>query len=293
MALSLRLLPCPPWEEYELIDTGNGQKLERFGRHTFVRPEYQAFWRPREPRTSWEQATATYHLAGKGDKGSWTPERLPEPWPMAYGGLRFLAEATPYRHMSVFPEMAALWDWTTGQVQGGAGLRVLNLFGYTGLFSLALAAEGVDVTHVDASKKAIKRGRENQSMSGLDQAVIRWIHDDVPTYVDREVRRGKTYHGIIIDAPKFGHGTRRGAVWKLEESLPILLGQCRKLLAGDARFVIVVAYVMRGTAVSLYHLLDEHCAGLPGEIDFGEIVTPDWAGRQLSASFFGRWRARP
>jgi len=292
-ATALTLLTPAHWRDYELVDSGDGAKLERFGPYLFARPEPQALWRPLLPVGAWEGADATFRAGGDEESGRWVYRRpIEQRWPMAYGDLRFWAQATPFRHLGVFPEQASHWDWT-GELIGAAGgaPRVLNLFGYTGLASLAAAAAGAAVTHVDASKKAIAWARENQSLSGLEERPIRWIVDDALKFVRREARRGARYDGLILDPPKFGRGPQ-GEVWKLEESLGALLADCRAVLAERPLFVVLTAYAIRASALSLSHLLRETMAGWGGVVTAGEMTLAERSGgRQLSTAIFAAWSA--
>ena len=192
-------------------------------------------------------------------------------WTMRYGDLRFWAQPTPFRHLGVFPEQASQWDWLDGLIRtAGRPVKVLNLFGYTGLATLAAAAAGASVTHVDASQKAMAWARENQMLSGLADRPIRWLIDDALKFVRREVRREAHYDGLIIDPPKFGRGPK-GELWKLEESLPELLDACRSLLSAQPRFVVLTVYAIRASAVGLQYLLEPVVAGHGGMIEVGEM----------------------
>lgn len=294
----LSVLTSPHWDDYALLDSGNGAKLERFGPYTFVRPEHQAIWRPALPQERWLAAHATFRPTGEESGGRWE-FHLPvkTPWKMSYKGLSFLAFTANSRHMGVFPEQAAHWDWMTALIkerfrQGAASVRVLNLFGYTGLATLAAAQAGAQVTHVDASKKSILLARENQSLSGLSDRPIRWLVDDAYKFVRREVRRGSQYEGIVLDPPKFGRGPQ-GQVWELFESLPELLENCRAILSPKPLFVILTAYAIRASALSAYYAVREMMAGLSGEIETGELALIETsAGRLLSTAIFARWSAK-
>lgn len=292
---TLTLLPSPGWQDYELLDTGAGSKLERFGPYTFVRPEAQAIWQPALPEQDWEAAHGSFRASeDEQDGGRWRIRGMIEPrWVMQYRTLRFWAQPTPFRHMGVFPEQAAHWDWISDLIrQVGRPVRVLNLFGYTGIASLAAAEAGAQVTHVDASKKVIGWARDNQALSGLADRPIRWILDDAMKFVRREARRGATYDGFIIDPPPFGRGPK-GEIWRLETSLPQLLGDCRTLLSKAPLFAVLTAYAIRTSALSLQYTLEEMLAGFGGACTAGEMVTIEQsAGRLLSNAIFARWAAR-
>lgn len=295
----LLLLESPGWKDYELVDSGDGLKLERYGRYTFVRPEAQAVWRPALPQERWQQADGVFQATGEESGGRWQFNRPVEPaWWMNYQGLRFQAHAVASRHMGVFPEQAVHWDWTGGLIRGrtqetGQPVRVLNLFGYTGMASLAAAQAGAQVTHVDASKKAINIGKENQAASGLQERPVRWLVDDVEKFVKREVRRGSKYEGLVLDPPKFGRGPS-GQVWEFFESLPGLLAECRQLLGAHPLFVVLTAYAIRASALSMGYALQDMLSGLGGKIETGELVLVESsAGRRLSTAIFARWSTEP
>jgi len=288
---SIILLPSPDWKDYELLDSGRGARLERYGPYTFVRPEHQAVWQPVLTQERWSNAHAIFQATGEESGGHWKFNRPVVPtWVMNYKGLRFRAHASASRHMGIFPEQASHWDWIGEQIQQAQRpIHVLNLFGYTGLASLAAAQAGAAVTHVDASKKAITQGRENQALSDLEDKPIRWLVDDAFKFVKREVRRGNHYDGIILDPPKFGRGPQ-GQVWELFESLPALLADCRLLLSQQPLFVVLTAYAIRASALSVYYGVQEMVAGLGGMLTTGELALVERSrGRLLSTAIFTRW----
>ncbi len=281
------------WADYELLDSGDGRKLERYGPYRVVRPEPQCLWRPRLDSDNWTAADAIFDPADEEDAGRWRFNRRPaETTPLGWGEVRFNARFTPFRHLAFFPEQAANWAWLDARVRGdGRPLRVLNLFGYTGVASLVCAAAGAAVTHVDASKKAVGWARENAALSGLDDRPVRWICEDARKYVQREVRRGSTYDGIILDPPKYGRGPG-GEVWRLFEDLPEMARLCAGLLSGSASFLILNAYAARISGAALAGLLGENLAGRGGTIDWGELSLAESAGdRQIGLSFYARWAA--
>lgn len=288
------LLLAPRWDDYELLDSGGGAKLERFGPYRFVRPEAQAIWQPALPAKTWNMAEAEFRTDAESDGGRWYFRKPLEPrWTMRYGGLRFWVQPTPFRHLGVFPEQASHWDWMQQLIAGAARrVKVLNLFGYTGLATLAAAQAGASVTHVDASKKGIAWARENQALSRLDDQPIRWILDDALKFVRREVRRGAAYDGFIIDPPPFGRGPK-GEIWRLEESLPELLEACRQILSPSPLFVVLTAYAIKISALALYYVLDEMVRGYGGTLAGGEMgIAEQQTGRVLPAAIFARWSAR-
>ncbi len=285
------LLDSPDWTDYALLDSGHGSKLERFGPYTFVRPEPQAIWRPGAPEAAWNAASATFQRTDEHEGGMWHfRQTLRERWQMNYKGLRFWVQPTPFRHMGVFPEQANHWDWMQQRIKAaGRPIRVLNLFGYTGIASLAAAAAGATVTHVDASKKMVGWARENQDLSELSDRPIRWLLDDALKFVRREARRDARYDGFIIDPPPFGRGPK-GELWRLEESLPSLLDSCREIMSDTPLFAILTAYAIRTSALSLQHCLAEMVRGMGGALEAGEMVINEQSeGRLLSTAIFARW----
>lgn len=286
----------PAWDEYTLLDCGSGRKLERFGDITLVRPEPQATWEPSLPQERWNSAHGSFVQHHRSKRGEWKFSKpVPQRWEMRRKNLAFWVQPTPSGHLGVFPDQASHWDWLTSQIESApAPPGILSLFGYTGLATLSAAAAGAYVTHVDASRQAIKWARENQSRSQLDGCPIRWIVDDAQAFVAREIRRGRTYDALILDPPRFGRGPK-GQLWKVDESLPVLLGQCRKLLSPAAKFVLLNTYttvLTRGQtqteALQLESFLKEMLSDYPTSFTAGELVLVDSANRQISNSVFTR-----
>jgi 23S rRNA (cytosine1962-C5)-methyltransferase len=285
------------WDDYRLIDSGAGRKLESYGPYRVARPEPQCLWTPRLPDTTWAAADAVFDPAEEEDAGHWRfPAPLEPRFPLAWGSVRFYGRFTAFRHLGFFPEQAANWAWLEGELRGttgpdGAAPRVLNLFGYTGVASLVCAAAGAAVTHVDASKRAIGWARENAELAGMSGAPVRWICEDARRYVQREVRRGSRYEGIILDPPKYGRGPA-GEVWRLYDDLPELMRQCAELLSDGARFLIANVYAERISGLALAALMQEALQGRGGRIDWGELALTEEAGdRAVGLSFFARWTA--
>ncbi|VVT11923.1 class I SAM-dependent methyltransferase [Erythrobacter sp. EC-HK427] len=280
-----------PWADYGLIDSGNGRKLERYGPYRFIRPEPQAMWQPRLPEAGWQAHGEFIPGSDEDGGGRWhfTRDVPPEGWPLKWNEVTFTAQCTPFRHLGFFPDMAPVWDWMRGQLAGREDAQTLNLFGYTGVGSLALSACG-PVTHVDASKKSVAQARENAALSGMDDKPVRWLIDDAGKFTAREVRRGNRYDGIILDPPKFGRGPKN-ETWRLEESLPGLIGDCRQLLDADSRFLFLTVYAVRMNALAIAGLLDEAFADLPGRVEYGELAVREdsEAGRLLPTAIFARW----
>ena len=278
--------------DYTLLDSGEGAKLERFGAYTLVRPDQQAIWRRRLPVVRWETADAVFEK-GAGDSGDWVLKRpLPERWLMREAGLAFWARLTSFRHTGVFPEQAVHWRWIRETIErANRPIRVLDLFAYTALSTLAAAQAGAQATYVDASRPAMGWARENQEASGLGNAPIRWILDDAIKFVRREARRGTRYDALIMDPPVFGRGPK-GEIWRFYESVPILLDACRQILSDRPLFVLVNAYAIEASSVMLANLLGDLLDGRGGAIEAGELgLREQGSDRVLPGGIYGRWSA--
>lgn len=286
--MTLPVLIAEPWADYGLVDSGHGRKLERYGRVRLIRPEPQAMWVPASG--DWR---ADGEFVGGSDEeggGRWRlePGRVPDSWPLAWEEVRFHAACTPFRHLAFFPDMAPQWAWMRARVRPDADY--LNLFGYTGVGTLALAAAGGRVTHVDASKKAVEAAKANQALSGMAGAPVRWLVDDALKFVRREVRRGRRYAGIILDPPKFGRGPE-GEVWRLEEGLPELIAGCRALLDERSSFLVLTVYAIRMSALAIGALMEQATADLGGHVEAGEMAIREEArSLLLPTAIFARWR---
>jgi 23S rRNA (cytosine1962-C5)-methyltransferase len=279
------------WPDYALIDSGDGRKLERYGRYRVIRPEPQCLWRPRLGAEDWDGADAVFDPSDEDEAGNWRfKSGAIAPFPLGWGDVKFHGQFTNFRHLAFFPEQAANWTWLKGRVQAaGSGVKVLNLFGYTGVASLVCAAAGAAVTHVDASKRAIGWARDNAALASMADRPIRWICEDARRYVQREARRGARYEGIILDPPKYGRGPNN-EVWRLFEDLPELAKLCAELLSEKASFLLLNAYAARISGVALGHLLAGELEGRGGRIDWGELALREEAtDRQIGLSFFARW----
>ncbi len=283
------------WGDYSLVDSGNGRKLERYGRHHFIRPEPQALWQQRIPE--WTADAEFVPGADEDGGGRWlyngpvSRDGWPLEWADADGEMvRFTASCTPFRHLGFFPDMAPVWGWMGEMLAGRSDAACLNLFGYTGVGTLALSRFG-PVTHVDASKKSVIQARSNAALSGMEDRPIRWLTDDAGKFAAREVRRGKRYDGIILDPPKFGRGPE-GEVWRLEEHLPALTADCAALLDENSRFLFLTVYAVRMSSLALAGLLHEVCAHLPGSIEHGDLAVHEEGegARLLPTAIFARWR---
>ncbi len=291
LSLAPLVLSGEGWADYGLVDSGHGRKLERYGPYSFIRPEPQAMWTPR--LEEWNADGEFVPASDEDGGGRWHFDK-PVPrdgWPLAWQAVRFTAQCTPFRHLAFFPDMAPVWRWMGAQLAGRSDASTLNLFGYTGVGTLALSEFG-PVTHVDASKKSVAQARENAALSQMTDRPVRWIIDDAAKFAAREVRRGRRYDGIILDPPKFGRGPE-GELWRLEDHLPGLIADCRGLLDGDSKFLFLTVYAVRMSSLALAGLLDEAFADLPGTIEHGDLaVREDGEGaRLLPTAIFARWTA--
>ena len=300
------LLESPNWSDYALLDSGDGLKMERFGSYIFVRPEVQAMWSQALPEKDWAQAHAVFQPTSEESGGHWQfKKRVAEKWRLRYPltppplpkgegqgvrELNFWAMTTSGRHLGVFPECAAHWDWSADLIhKAKRPIKVLNLFGYTGLATLAAAASGAQITHVDASKKSVAWARDNQALSGLAEKPVRWIVDDALKFVQREARRGNKYDGFLLDPPKFGRGPK-GEVWEIYKSLPKLLEACRQVLSDKPLFVVITIYAVQASAIHVGQTLEAMMRDFGGSVDSGGLVTQEKsAGRLLSQAVYARW----
>lgn len=290
------------WQDYALLDSGNGLKLERFGSYCFIRPEPQALWDRRLGDDIWAKAAGRF-MASSDDPekgGKWQLSKdLPDRWVMHYDNVRFYASPTPFRHLAFFPEQSGHWQFCAKAIDAfraryNRAPRILNLFGYTGVASLHAAAAGADVTHVDASKKAIASAFENRDLSELQDAPIRYITDDCQKFVARELRREKQYDGIILDPPKYGRGPK-GEVWRLEEDLPALLKDCANLLSDEALFMVLTIYAIRTSTLACHSAMAEALSSRPGHLTSGElgIVEAQENPRAIGQALFIRYDNTP
>ena len=277
------------WDAYRLLDSGDGRKFEAYGPWRFIRPEPQAMWSPR--LAEWDAHGEFVPGSDEDGGGRWQfSAPVPEDgWPLEYGDARFTAQCTPFRHLGFFPDMAPVWGWMGEQLDGREDAETLNLFGYTGVGSLALSRYG-RVTHVDASKKSVAQARDNAALSGMEERPIRWLVDDAEKFTAREVRRERRYDGIILDPPKFGRGPGN-EVWRLESGLPGLVGDCRRLLDADSKFLFLTVYAVRMSSLALAGLLQEVFAGLSGVVEHGDLAVSETGegARLLPTAIFARW----
>ena len=294
------------WEDYEMLDTGNGEKLERFGKYTFIRPYENAFWKKTLPEKEWAKADGKFWSSKTGAKGGWKMNNKIKPkWEMPYKDIKFWAMPTPFRHLGFFPEQASHWDFIEKMiasqskifsscalpgVPGGtlgdkkfhsaSPIKFLNLFGYTGVASLFALRAGAEVTHIDASKQSLDWLKENQKLSGLENLPMRIILDDSIKFLEREIKRGNKYDCLIIDPPKFGRGPK-GEIWKLEESLPKLLSLVGKVMSEKPLFVILTSYAVDLSSLSLGYALNETMKNFEGETTPGELCILEKSKKRL------------
>ena len=278
-------LVAEPWPDYGLIDCGLGRKFERYGPVTVVRPEPQAMWAPAQ--SDWDPDATFVPGSDEEGGGRWVQHRdVSREWELSRGAVRFHASLTPFRHLAFFPDMAPQWEWMRARADDS---DVLNLFGYTGVGSLILSEAGARLVHVDASKKSVEAGKANAALSGLADRPIRWIVDDAAKFTAREVRRGRRYDGILLDPPKFGRGPE-GELWRLEDHLAPLLADCRRLLDGDSRFLVLTVYAVRMSAIAIGELVRQTLADLGGTVEVGEMAVREEArGLLLPTAIFARW----
>ena len=286
------MLIASEWKDYEDLDTGDGEKLERWRDIILRRPDPQAIW-PKQKPEIWTRADAHYHRSQKGG-GEWEFfKKLPDRWSVRYGTLEFYVRPTGFKHTGLFPEQAVNWDWMAGLIRkSNRPIKVLNLFGYTGGATLACAAAGAKVTHVDAAKGMVQWAGENRKLAKIDETRVRWIVDDAVKFVEREARRGNTYEGILMDPPSYGRGPG-GEVWKLENELYSLVSACEKVLARDALFMLINSYTTGLQPAVLNNMLTMTVARTrSGKVIADEIVLPVTAGGVLPCGASGRWEGK-
>ena len=286
------------WKDYEVLECADGEKLERWGEYTLIRPDPQVIWSPASRLPGWKKPNAHYHRSSKGG-GEWEFFSLPEQWEIRYGSLTFRLKPFKFKHTGLFPEQAANWDWFSEKIRSaGRPIRVLNLFAYTGGATLAAAAAGASVTHVDASKGMVAWAKENAKASGLENAPIRYIVDDCMKFVEREARRGSRYDAIIMDPPSYGRGPK-GELWKLEDTLHPLIRACVPLMSEQPLFFLINSYTTGlSSGVLTYFLKLELESSFGGRTEAQEIGLPVTGsekarklGLVLPCGSAGRWEA--
>lgn len=281
-------------DEYQLLDAGDGQKLERIGPYRLVRPAPQAVWRPRLSADAWRAADALYERDSSGG-GKWVwRAKVQRDFTILYSRLSWSLKLTNFGHLGLFPEQAANWEWMREQIRARmartnqANLHVLNLFAYTGGSTLACSQAGAHVVHVDAAKGVVDWARQNARLCNLDERPIRWLVDDALKFVKREARRGSRYHAIILDPPSFGRGPK-GEVFKIENDIVPLLDACGELLAKDALFVLYSCHTPGFTPLSMENQLADLVAGRAGTLESGEMTVSDSQDRALPSGAYARW----
>ncbi|MCI9176439.1 MAG: methyltransferase domain-containing protein [Lachnospiraceae bacterium] len=279
------------WNEYEVIDCSNGEKLERWGKYLLVRPDPQVIWDTPKTHRGWKQRNAHYHRSKKGG-GEWEFFDLPQQWDLHYKNLTFHLKPFNFKHTGLFPEQAVNWDWFSGKIkQANRPVKVLNLFAYTGGATAAAAAAGASVTHVDASKGMVTWAKENAAASGLSDAPIRWIVDDCVKFAERELRRNNRYDAIIMDPPSYGRGPK-GEIWKIENAVFPLIKLCTRLLSDEPLFFLINSYTTGLQPAVLAYMLGTELKKFGGTIDAQEIGLPVSSnGLALPCGASGRWEA--
>lgn len=291
----LSILQTIPSKDYELLDSGDGEKLERYGKFVLRRPDPQALWHKKLSEKEWNNADAQFERDGK--KTDWTlKSHIPERWDIAFGGLKMWIHPSSFKHTGLFPEQEPNWDWMREQIKkqetkNKKQVNVLNLFGYTGGASLACAQAGASVVHIDGSKVAIKWGRENAEISGLSEKPIRWILEDAREFVRREIKRERKYEGIILDPPAFGHGPNK-ELWKIEEHLPELLEMCKQILSDTPVFFLINGYASGYSALAYENNLKDLLKEFGGTFEKGELsIAESNSDRLLPCGIFARWKS--
>ncbi len=280
------------WKDYELLDTSDGERLERWGDLILVRPDPQIIWKGVATHPAWKRADGVYRRSKSGG-GAWVYNKLPESWSINYGDLRFILRPMGFKHTGLFPEQAANWDWFSSLIKNAnRPIKVLNLFAYTGGATLAAAAAGASVVHVDAAKGIVAQAKENAALSGLSEAPIRYIVDDCKKFVEREIRRGNHYDGIIMDPPSYGRGPG-GEVWKLEDSIDELITLTSKLLSDKPLFFLVNSYTTGLSPMTMSYLLALQVQKkYGGKIESGELgLKVTKTGAYLPCGASSRWFA--
>ncbi len=283
MEKQIKIFYSKDWVDYELLDTGEGEKLERFGPHTFVRPYEDAVWPKTLEQKEWNKADGKFWSSKLGAKAGWKMEKkITDKWEMQYKGIKFLASPTPFRHLGFFSEQASHWDFIDDKIKNaGRPTKFLNLFGYTGVASLFALRAGADVTHLDASKQTLNWAKENQQLNAeLAEAPMRIIEDDAIKFLEREAKRGNKYDAVIMDPPKFGRGPK-GEVWKLEEMLPKLLTSVKNVLSDKPLFVILTSYAIDSSSLSLGYALEDAMKSFGGVVEVGELCVLERSNNRI------------
>jgi 23S rRNA (cytosine1962-C5)-methyltransferase len=284
------ILKTKPSKDYELLDSGNGYKLERYANVVFSRPDPEALWKQNLPTYTWNNADAVFIRRGMKNEWKLKPT-VPKKWNIEFGGFVFSIRPTSFKHTGLFPEQLANWQWMDKVIKDSKRdkPKVLNLFAYTGGASLACAYAGAEVCHVDGSKTAVSWARENAELSGLADKPIRWIVEDCIVFLRREVKRGNKYDAIVMDPPAFGHGPK-DELWKIEEHFIELMDLCQSVLSDDPLFVLINGYTAGYSPIAYQNTLKDMMKGYDGDIEIGELVIEESKGdRLLPCGIFARW----
>ena len=279
------------WKDYQVLDTSKGEKFERWGEYYLVRPDPQVIWDTKRENKHWKRKNGHYHRSSKGG-GQWEFFDLPEQWSIHYNNLTFQLKPFSFKHTGLFPEQAVNWDWFSEKIKtANRPIKVLNLFAYTGGATLAAAAAGAQVTHVDASKGMVTWAKENAKSSHLEDAPIRWLVDDCGKFVEREIRRGNKYDAIIMDPPSYGRGPK-GEIWKIEESLYPFVKLCTQILSDKPLFVLINSYTTGLQPAVLHYILSTEMKKFGGRVTADEIGLPvKDNGLVLPCGASGRWES--
>ena len=278
------------WKDYELLDTSDGERLERWGRYILVRPDPQIIWHGVKTHPLWKKADAVYHRSSTGG-GAWQENKLPAEWEIGYRDLRFVVRPMGFKHTGLFPEQAANWEWFAQKIKkAGRPVKVLNLFAYTGGATVAAAHAGAAVVHVDAARGMVTQAKENARRSGLAEAPIRYSVDDCKKFVEREIKRGNTYDAVIMDPPSYGRGPG-GEVWKIEDCVDELVGLAASLLSREPLFFLINSYTTGLSPMAMSYLLDIKVrARFGGRTEAGELALPvSRTGSFLPCGAAARW----
>lgn len=293
---NIKIFKTEKWEDYELLDTGEGEKLERFGKYTFVRPYEDAFWKKTLEKKVWDKADGEFLTSKLGGKSGWKfKNKIEDNFILSLENISWISKPTSFRHLQFFPEQRVHWDFIFEKIQSASVLRpqkinFLNLFGYTGVASLFALSAGADVTHIDASKGSIDLSKENQKLSKLEDNPMRVIVEDVIKFLEREIKRGNRYDAIIMDPPKFGRGPK-GETWKIEEDLPRLISLIERILSPDPLFVILTSYAIESSSLSLGYSLSNLKTKYGGDIEVGEMcIEESSSGKLISLANTAVWQ---
>lgn len=281
------------WKEYELIDAEGGERLERWGKYILVRPDPQIIWKGERKNKLWKNADGIYRRSSGGG-GGWVKSKMPEQWTLDYGDLRFRIKPMGFKHTGLFPEQAANWDWFSSLIKNAQRpVKVLNLFAYTGGATMAAAKAGAQVVHVDASKGIVAMAKENASLCGLSDAPVRYIVDDCKKFVEREIRRGNKYDGIIMDPPSYGRGPN-GEVWKLEDNIDELVALVSRVLSDDPLFFLINSYTTGLSPMTMSYIVNMKVASrFGGKTEAGELgLRVSDSGLMLPCGASTRWCAK-